>query len=180
MSLKGNNRKKSIYPLKRIFMLNLVGIYNKCTTYVLGVSCNGKAQGSFFFFHLQVHDLTNSYFPLHLHSHTYTYTHPQTCTASSLCFVYIRAEPRHVERCCCQHTCVRAGVYMCISFCVYACMGVNTFSCFSSNGPAETCVYHSKVPGCCVMQTSFDECIIAQILYCTEKLYHYYFYYCIY
>lgn len=47
MSLMINSRNKSIYALKRIFMHNLVGI--KCTSEVLGVRCNGKAHGGFFF-----------------------------------------------------------------------------------------------------------------------------------
>lgn len=66
-----------------------------------------------------------------------TYTHnstdPQThihshCKASPLCSVNLRVRPRHVERCCCQHTCVCAHegscVYFLVCICVYGCIRV--------------------------------------------------------
>lgn len=158
MSLMRNNSNKNIYPLKRIFTHNLVGIYNKCTTDVLGVRCNGKAQESFYFFPLQVHDLTDSYFPLHLHLHICTHTH--TCTASPLCRAYLRVEPRHCWKMLLpEHLCVCTWVHKCLSFCVFMilprcmCAREITFSCYSSNGPAETCVSLSKVPGYCLIWT---------------------------
>ncbi len=112
------------------------------------------------FFHLQVHDLTNRFTSFFLHSrivHTHTHTHshsfslqcvPQGRAAS--CWKMLL--PAHLCVCTRIHTCISLSVYGCVR--VYVCARENTFSCFSSNGPAETCVSHSKVPGCCLIDTS--------------------------
>lgn len=119
-----------------MFMHNLFGIYNKCTTEVTGVRCNGKAwESCFFFHHLQVHDLTNSYFPLHLHSHSFS---PLQCVPwrrAPSCWKMLL--PAHL------YVCVREDLYVhCfVCRCAYGRnVGAreNTLSCFSLNGPAET------------------------------------------
>lgn len=101
--------------------------------------------------HLQVHDLTKSYFPHHLHSHESAvqqkHTHTHTWTAKE---VYLRLRPPHAERCFCQHTCVCAWGFVCVWVCVHLWANENILSCFTSNGPAETCVSCWKIPGCCL------------------------------
>lgn len=128
LSLRRNNRNKSIYPLKRIFMHNLVGIYNKCTTEVLGVRCNGKA-GSFFFPPIYKFMTSPKATSLIIYTHTIRQTHKRTYTRIAKllhCAVWTSGYGPVMLKDAVASTpvCVRMRVHVCISLCVYVCIRV--------------------------------------------------------
>lgn len=118
MSFRINHRNKSIYPLKRICMHNLVGIYNKCTSEVLGVSCNGKPQGSLLKF--MTSPIATSLFT---YPHTITHTRMHTRSLSTLHCVLQDRAPSCWKMLLPAHLCVCTWVPVCIY--VWGCICVH-------------------------------------------------------